>query len=1424
MKKIIVLFIHYCLFTACLFAQSSGRQYEYWFDDDFANRISNNLAGTTIDGVADASSLTLGVHRFNFRVQDAGSEWSATQCYTFFRADKPYVAEGNNKIAGYYYWLDNEKRTYVSVDPVNPFVEDNLIIQLDTLTLPANYLANDLAFRVDNLNGNKLSANNLSYTFHLQFEDLMGNLTDEEIHELMNDTEYTISCDTLKSNVVVSVSGNVDSTYCFCFYTKPQMSYTINTSLDVQYFKLYNSRGELQNVTTENIKLRTFIPSEEGLYYLFLGGVSTNDNLRVQLAEDGNYALSDFSPKFHMVASSDSGEELSLELLGKGFGILKEIVLTNRNGEDIVISGGGGQLSENGNGYRMTFPAIKPNTYAIKARFANGMEREAFDSLVVAPYMQFNASAVASGNIANSSSTYYSDYTVSSPFHLNFTVNENTTTNINKIWIYNNFTKGDYSPLEVGIDMMTLDSLTIGGHTYPINTSASKLPVNVTLQNGDEVEITIESLVQTWDTHSVWIIKAKNGSLLSLNSAETKTGAIHFSVSKYASASIPTGEYLYSYSANLNFQYPYNIWGTYNVNVQKLYLYYDSEAPVSKMNKPAVVSASHAVTLSWTATDNASGVASYDLWIKKGEEDYQKVLSASKETSYTFTYEPEVTYEYKVCAIDNAGNVEKKDVADFTGNYGNYALGIEAYSNFKNPVTGSGWYNANTAMVGEGMSYRIVASNSATSGHDLNECWLVGTLRTTPVGAPDATLFRLDSLQIGTQTVVIGKKGDEFPITQEINGKNVTIEFSLGSNVAKWHLQTDGTSPLLPKEDGTLNGTVTFDFTVLGYPGTYSKVDLRAGFYAEAQSDDTDPSAYILSDVLVNQKDVTAPTSNATSATDNQNRTATFSWTGSDSQSGIYAYKIEMANNENQTKGLSSGSGSDYDWQTVVESTTETTYTFDYKYGVTYYYRVIATDNAGNQESKTYYDNSFYASARSHRVIASMTSASGRSYYNQLTNRKLDYSISFSDDYDYVVYDMTITEQLPSNEYDISTLSTDSIFLGGKKAENKGEYWEVILSEIETVQIRCVVDTTSVVWKMTLVNTPSESSEPPTPHGILGSLNSGKLYFSVSAKDGLGDGYELSNTAKIDMDGSSSSVRYTYINVSAIPSSHISRVYIDSYGSTESVNIGISCSSTSTVVPFKTVNLYVSEDFGPYVKNSYSAYSNNEINVTLPYQKGIIYNFYSEVIDEVGNAEIKEAKSEYTFYGCDDSNLQKVDLKKKWTDILICPNPTTSSEHYNGDDVDPFVWKWYKCTLDANGNIETATIISDATKQYYYVESGLEAGSYMAMGYYSSENYGYVIVSNVYTVTSDAAPSPSLSLDKTVIGASESIKATVNESIFEPSKYTLSVFSTSSGSEEIRESNMMINTTEIKGLASGVYIVTLREGGKIIEKTRILVK
>jgi len=85
----------------------------------------------------------------------------------------------------------------------------------------------------------------------------------------------------------------------------------------------------------------------------------------------------------------------------------------------------------------------------------------------------------------------------------------------------------------------------------------------------------------------------------------------------------------------------------------------DSEPPVASVNPLPPYTTFPAFTVTWSGTDNLSGIAFYNLQMSVNDGDWQQVLSDSPATSFQVTgAQFRDKFEFRVQAVDNVGNIQ----------------------------------------------------------------------------------------------------------------------------------------------------------------------------------------------------------------------------------------------------------------------------------------------------------------------------------------------------------------------------------------------------------------------------------------------------------------------------------------------------------------------------------------------------------------------------------------------------------------------------------------------------------------------------------------------------------------------------------------------------------------------------------------------
>ena len=86
-------------------------QYEYWLDDDQAQKVAQSSSGGAITAMLDISQLAAGVHFYNFRAQNSDGIWSALKRMLFY---VPETVNEDVTVTRYEYWLDDDQTQKVA--------------------------------------------------------------------------------------------------------------------------------------------------------------------------------------------------------------------------------------------------------------------------------------------------------------------------------------------------------------------------------------------------------------------------------------------------------------------------------------------------------------------------------------------------------------------------------------------------------------------------------------------------------------------------------------------------------------------------------------------------------------------------------------------------------------------------------------------------------------------------------------------------------------------------------------------------------------------------------------------------------------------------------------------------------------------------------------------------------------------------------------------------------------------------------------------------------------------------------------------------------------------------------------------------------------------------------------------------------------
>ncbi|MGI5974535.1 MAG: T9SS type A sorting domain-containing protein [Paludibacter sp.] len=202
------LLIVFTLFTGIVSSQTHLVAYEYWFNNDFANVQTVNIAPTQIHVLntnLDVSALPNNVNLLHIRYKDENGKYGSTLSKLFMKLP---VAEipGTFKLVSYEYWFNNDyaKAQTVAVSPSQTHV---LNANLDISALPNN--VNLLNIRYKDENGKYSST--LSKAFiKLPDAEIVGvnNLVSYEYW--FNDDYENVQVETISSSSQHVLDANFD--------------------------------------------------------------------------------------------------------------------------------------------------------------------------------------------------------------------------------------------------------------------------------------------------------------------------------------------------------------------------------------------------------------------------------------------------------------------------------------------------------------------------------------------------------------------------------------------------------------------------------------------------------------------------------------------------------------------------------------------------------------------------------------------------------------------------------------------------------------------------------------------------------------------------------------------------------------------------------------------------------------------------------------------------------------------------------------------------------------------------------------------------------------------------------------------------------------------------------------------------------------
>lgn len=225
------------------YAQSNIEGYEYWFNNDFANKTTTTVTPTQqliINQNIPTTGLSDGINSFNFRSFDNSGKYSTVASHFFYKISA-LENNPNPQIVAYEYWINNDYANAVLVNtPLQQQVNVNELISMSALN-PGIHSFN-IRFK-DNANLWSSVSNQFFYKTPPQIAT--QNLMTDYRYWLDNDFVNAVSISLQTPIKQFNLIDNLD------FTQVPKGVHTIN-------FQFKDSLGMWSSVTTDTINKLPF--------------------------------------------------------------------------------------------------------------------------------------------------------------------------------------------------------------------------------------------------------------------------------------------------------------------------------------------------------------------------------------------------------------------------------------------------------------------------------------------------------------------------------------------------------------------------------------------------------------------------------------------------------------------------------------------------------------------------------------------------------------------------------------------------------------------------------------------------------------------------------------------------------------------------------------------------------------------------------------------------------------------------------------------------------------------------------------------------------------------------------------------------------------------------------------------------------------
>ena len=262
-------------------ASSQLKNYEYWLDNDYANRVITAASGEEQSIVLslDVSSLSPGVHFLNMRSQDATGQWGSVSRSLF---SIPREAQTTGKLINGYRYSFNGQTTAVSVTPTSEYT---LIQNIDIPAAPLPMtIDDDCQFSFSGDEATLLR--NIDMNFSLTFVDQSESTTLPIGTSFTVADTHTSAIATLSVPGALTVNSHAEGGYNVMKFDLPENMECVLKSSVACSMRIYSSTGTYLATVSADALAAGYTPAfEAGTYYAVAYGNTQEVKLTVNATD-----------------------------------------------------------------------------------------------------------------------------------------------------------------------------------------------------------------------------------------------------------------------------------------------------------------------------------------------------------------------------------------------------------------------------------------------------------------------------------------------------------------------------------------------------------------------------------------------------------------------------------------------------------------------------------------------------------------------------------------------------------------------------------------------------------------------------------------------------------------------------------------------------------------------------------------------------------------------------------------------------------------------------------------------------------------------------------------------------------------------------------------------------------------------------------